>query len=84
MTNILIIGAGRSTSSLISYMLEHAAANSWNITVSDADAKLAKQKIKGFEQLAQAVAFDVTDANRREELNGAADFVISMLPAFMH
>ncbi|MBS1637034.1 MAG: saccharopine dehydrogenase NADP-binding domain-containing protein [Bacteroidetes bacterium] len=84
MTNILIIGAGRSTSSLITYMLEHAAANQWKITVSDADLQLAQQKTKDFGHVARAVAFDVTNASLREQLIGESDFVISMLPAFMH
>lgn len=84
MTNILIIGAGRSTSSLIGYMLQHASTRQWHITVADADKKLASAKIAGYEQVATAVAFDVTNAVLREKLIGEADFVISMLPASMH
>lgn len=84
MTRILIIGAGRSTSSLISYMLQHAAANQWHITVADADKALAEQKTAAYSQVAAAVQFDVTNAALRGQLISSSDFVISMLPAFMH
>lgn len=83
MNKILIIGAGRSTSSLISYLLKQSVANNWQITVADSNIQLAETKIKGF-QNAKAISFDVTNASERENAIKAADLVISMLPAFMH
>jgi len=83
MTRILIIGAGRSTSSLIDYMLKHSILNQWQITVADADLALAQARI-GQEHGATAVQFDVTNKELREQLISGADLVISMLPAFMH
>ena len=52
MKNILIIGAGRSATTLIAYFLEHSEANDWCITVGDISAELCEKKIR--ECLAQA------------------------------
>lgn len=83
MKNILIIGAGRSASSLIKYLLENAAENNWNITVGDVSLELVQQKVKGFPS-ARAIAFDIQNESQRREEIRRADLVISMLPAFMH
>lgn len=83
MNKILIIGAGRSTSSLISYLLKQSVANDWQITVADSNIQLAEMKIKGF-QNAKAISFDVNNVTERENAIKSADLVISMLPAFMH
>lgn len=83
MKNIFIIGAGRSSSSLIKYMLDHADEMDWNITVGDISRELAESKIKGHPR-AKAIEFDVkSDIHRLREIS-AADIVVSMLPAFMH
>ena len=83
MHKILIIGAGRSTSSLISYLLKQSGIYNWQITVADSNKQLASDKVKGFSN-ASAISFDVTNAVERETNIKAHDFVISMLPAFMH
>lgn len=83
MQQILIIGAGRSSVSLIEYLLKQAAAYDWKITVADVDEKLAAEKING-NQRGRAIAFDIKDEEARKTLIGQHDFVISMLPAFMH
>lgn len=84
MSKILIIGAGRSSSSLITYLLSHAKANHWQITIADANKAAVEAKIANYLENATAVEFDVTNAQLREKLISHADFVISMLPAFMH
>lgn len=83
MKNILVIGAGRSASSLIKYLLEHAVAENWNVTVADMSLELAKQKTGSYSN-AKAIAFDINNEQQREEEIKKADIVISMLPAFMH
>ncbi len=83
MNKILIIGAGRSTSSLISYLLKRSAEYNWQITVADTDLNLAQTKIKGFAN-AKAIEFDVNNVTERENIIKTNDLVISMLPAFMH
>ena len=42
MRNILLIGAGRSTSSLIHYLLENSVKENWIITVGDYSKDLAR------------------------------------------
>ncbi len=83
MTKILIIGAGRSATSLIDYILNHAAENNWQITVSDVELKLAQEKV-GTNPLAKAISFDIRKEEERRAVIQQHDFVISMLPAFMH
>lgn len=83
MRNILILGAGRSSSSLIRYLLEHSSEEQWRVTVADVSAESAQKKT-GNHPNSRAIAFDIlNDLHRRGEI-GRADLVISMLPAFMH
>jgi saccharopine dehydrogenase-like NADP-dependent oxidoreductase len=83
MRNILIIGAGRSATVLIDYLLDKAAAEDLYITIGDLSAELAERKTKGHER-ARALAFDIfNEAQRRDEIS-RADVVISMLPAHLH
>ncbi len=83
MRKILLIGAGRSASSLIKYLLENAAAENWELTVGDISLDLAKQKINNHPK-ATAIAFDVNNENQRILEIKQADIIISMLPASMH
>ena len=83
MTKILIIGAGRSATSLIEYLLKNAGAHNWEVTVSDVDIKLAQEKIRNFPN-ATAISFDIRNEEQRRVVIGQHDLVISMLPAFMH
>src|ERR1051326_517588 len=83
MKNIFVIGAGRSASSLIKYLLDHAAAEKWNITVGDVSLDLAKQKTASHPS-AKAIRFDINDEKQRDEEIAKADLVISMLPAQLH
>lgn len=83
MKTILVIGAGRSASSLISYLLTHAAAGNWHVRVGDMSAELAAQKTAG-NPAATAFAFDINNETQRETEISGADLVVSMLPAFMH
>jgi saccharopine dehydrogenase-like NADP-dependent oxidoreductase len=84
MSNILIIGAGRSSSSLITYFLSNAKHYNWHITIADANKKAVDSKISAYSDVATAVEFDVLNVSLREKLILQSDFVISMLPAFMH
>ncbi len=83
MTALLIIGAGRSTTSLIQYLLQHASAMQLRITVADMNLTLAQEKIQGFEN-ATAIAFDINDEVQRQTLIQSYDLIVSMLPAHMH
>jgi saccharopine dehydrogenase-like NADP-dependent oxidoreductase len=83
MNNILVIGAGRSSTALINYLLENAAENQWFITVADADLELAKQKI-GTNPNGRAIWLDVQKPNDRRDVIARVDVVVSLLPVFLH
>jgi saccharopine dehydrogenase-like NADP-dependent oxidoreductase len=83
MKKILIIGAGRSTVSLIRYLTSEAASHDWQVTVADVDLKLAQSKT-GNNPRARAVAMNIDDEQQRVEEIKQADIVISMLPAQLH
>ena len=84
MHRILLLGAGRSTASLISYLLTNAAAKGWHLTIGDLSAAhLAGHLAQHPDHLA-LVAFDINQPTNLAELVDAADVVISMLPAAFH
>jgi saccharopine dehydrogenase-like NADP-dependent oxidoreductase len=83
MKNILVIGAGRSASSLIKYLLDHSTEEKWQVTVADVSLDLVKLKTKDHPN-SRAIAFDINNDQQREEEISYADLVISMLPASMH
>ena len=80
MRNILLIGAGRSASSLIKYLLDNSLEQNWMVTVGDISKELALSKTKGHER-AKAIKFDVGSEIQRVREISKADIVISMLPA---
>lgn len=83
MRNVLIIGAGRSASSLIKYLLEKSERENLHLTIGDLSLELAQRKTNGH-QNATAIALDITNAEQRQKEIQKADIVISMLPAHMH
>ena len=46
MKNILVIGAGLSSSYLIKYLLQQATTYQWQITVADNNLQTAEAKVK--------------------------------------
>ncbi|MBR9920891.1 MAG: saccharopine dehydrogenase [Bacteroidetes bacterium] len=83
MNNILVIGAGRSATALINYVLKEAAEYGWSVTVADADPELAAKKIDNHPN-GRSAWLDVTKNNDRQDLISRADVVVSMLPAYLH
>ena len=83
MKKILIFGAGRSSSSLIKYLLDSANKENWFITVLDSDLKSAQEKV-GKHPNAECFAIDASNQEIRLKYIKDADIVISMLPAFLH
>lgn len=84
MRRILILGAGRSSSALIRYLIDHAVGGAWHITVADQDVAHARTLIGDGGEVAAALPFDARDAVQRDALIAEHDLVISMLPATMH
>ncbi|TPD68416.1 saccharopine dehydrogenase family protein [Flavobacterium microcysteis] len=83
MRHILIIGAGRSASSLIQYLLNKSEEENLHLTIGDLSLELAQRKTKNHKN-ATAIAFDIFNESQRKEEIQKADIVISMLPAHMH
>ena len=83
MNNILVIGAGRSATALINYVLDQAKKYNWNVTISDNNLELAQQKVNNHPN-GRAVWLDVMKVNDRRDLIGRADIVVSLLPAHLH
>ena len=83
MRKILIIGAGRSASSLIKYLLDKSDAEKLLVTIADLSEDLAQKKT-GNHKNARAISFDVCNDEQRKHEIQQADIVISMLPAHLH
>ena len=66
MKTILVIGAGRSSSSLIQYLLDQSEKSNWKIRVGDVDEKNAAARVNGHEN-GVAFRFDISDAVKREK-----------------
>ncbi|MCW5895727.1 MAG: saccharopine dehydrogenase NADP-binding domain-containing protein [Bacteroidetes bacterium] len=79
MKHILVLGAGQSTSYLISYLLQHAEQFDWFVTVGDHNAELATQRVAGHPR-GQALQFDINDEPTRVALLKKAKIVVNMLP----
>ena len=83
MKQILVIGAGRSTSSLIKYLLEHSNQYNYTVTVADIDVEHALQKINNHPN-GKVVQININDNEIKDALIQQSDVIISMLPAAMH
>lgn len=83
MRKILILGAGKSSISLIDYLVEHAAVENWELMVADITEELALHKTKGRPHT-QATSIDIKNEQSRRGLIQSFDMVISMLPATFH
>jgi saccharopine dehydrogenase-like NADP-dependent oxidoreductase len=83
MRNILIIGAGRSASSLIQYLLNKSDEQNLHLTIGDLSLELAQRKTNSHPN-ATAIQLDINNQTQRHAEIQKADIVISMLPAHMH
>ncbi len=81
--SILILGAGRSSSSLINYLLRQAEANLWTVTVGDFSLQAAKERVAN-STIAKAIAFDIQNTEQSRNTIADADVVVSLLPANLH
>ena len=83
MRNILIIGAGRSATSLIRYLLDKSEAEELFITIGDLSIQAA-QKFTSDHPNARGILLDVFNDSQRRDAVENSDLVISMLPARFH
>src|SRR5688572_29421946 len=83
MKTILVLGAGRSSPSLINYLVTNASKQDWRIIVGDVSIAAAHARIGRFENGA-AIKFDIHDDVQSKAAIEKADVVISLLPAALH
>lgn len=83
MKKILVIGAGRSATTLIKYLLDNAESEDWQVTIGDYVEELAKEKA-GDNPRSRAIQFDIHNEEKRDAEIEDADLVISLLPPHMH
>lgn len=83
MKNILVLGAGRSATVMIDYLLKNAKNESWNVLIADISVNHLSEKIKKY-GIGEARTIDITDAAARENHIKNADIVISLLPVTFH
>jgi saccharopine dehydrogenase-like NADP-dependent oxidoreductase len=83
MRSILIIGAGRSASSLIRYLLSKSESENLHIIVADLSLALAEKKTQKHPN-ATPIALNIFNTDERKSAIEKASIVISMLPAHLH
>ncbi|WP_114491217.1 saccharopine dehydrogenase family protein [Candidatus Ulvibacter alkanivorans] len=83
MRNILIIGAGRSATSLIRYLLDKSEAEDLFLTIGDISIQQAQKFTEGHPN-GRGILLDVFNSRQRREAIENSDLVISMLPARYH
>ncbi|KRB54171.1 saccharopine dehydrogenase family protein [Flavobacterium sp. Root186] len=83
MRSVLIIGAGRSASSLIRYLLSKSETENLHLVVADLSLALAEKKTQKHPN-ATPIALDIFNTQERRAAIEKASIVISMLPAHLH
>jgi len=83
MRNILIFGAGKSTSYLIKYLLDKSHEEELHIIIADKSISYAR-KLIGDHENGQAIMLDISDKQARIEAIKNSDIVVSMLPPRYH
>jgi saccharopine dehydrogenase-like NADP-dependent oxidoreductase len=85
MNTILILGAGRSSSDLITHLLQHSDEENYKVRIGDADVQLALRHIIHGQN---GEAFTLNASNEEQLVSeisrSEVSLVISMLPAVMH
>ncbi|MBA3647176.1 MAG: saccharopine dehydrogenase NADP-binding domain-containing protein [Chitinophagales bacterium] len=83
MKNILVLGAGRSSTVLITYLLDHSMEWNAKITVGDLSLKLAASKV-GNHPNGNAIYFNANDEKGRKDIIQNKDIIVSLLPPALH
>ena len=83
MKNILIIGAGKSSSYLIQYLLQKSNNENLRLMIGDICTENADLIIQNHKN-AKSILLDVFNLEQRQKLIKKSDLVISMLPARFH
>ncbi|WP_400071831.1 saccharopine dehydrogenase family protein [Zobellia russellii] len=81
--NILVIGAGKSTSYLLDYFLEKSEEEKLHLTIGDLNPENLPQHIRDHKNCT-AIHLDIQNEEDRKNIISRSDIVVSMLPAFLH
>lgn len=80
MATVFIIGAGRSSTSLIDYLLRESQTYNWQVKIGEKDPTIAQKKFPN----AEIIPFDIFQSDAAKKEVNTSDLVISMLPAAFH
>jgi len=80
---IVLIGAGKSATVLIDYLIAEAEKNNWKFIIADADRAQILLKTDN-SPFAEVLELDVTNEEQRSALIQRAHVVISMMPPALH
>ena len=83
MKTIVLIGAGKSATVLIDYLIAESEINNWKFIIADSNREQILLKTKQSE-FAEAVQLDITNEAERSLLIQRAHVVISMMPPALH
>ncbi len=83
MKTIVLIGAGKSATVLIDYLIAEAETNNWKFIIADSNREQILLKTNN-SKFAEAVQLDVTNEKQRGDLIQRAHVVISMMPPTLH
>ena len=83
MKTVLLIGAGKSATVLINYLIREAEINNWKFIIADADESQVLAKTNN-SKYAEVVQLDITNDAQREKIIQRAHVVISMMPPDLH
>ncbi len=83
MRRILIVGAGRSSSALVRYLLEKSGKEQLEVIIADINTENA-EKLVGGHPNGKVIELDIFDVDARKKAVAESDIVISMLPARFH
>lgn len=81
--NILVLGAGKSTSYLLDYLLDKASDEVLSVTIGDINPQVVPETAKAH-PLCTVIPLDILKETDRKNAIGKADIVVSMLPAHLH
>ncbi|MEX0273840.1 MAG: saccharopine dehydrogenase family protein [Flavobacteriaceae bacterium] len=81
--NVLVVGAGKSTSYLLDYFLEKSSVENLHLTIGDLNPDAIPESIAEHTNCT-VIPLDIFKEEERKKAVSNADLVISMLPARFH
>ncbi len=81
--NILVLGAGKSTSYLLDYFLEKSEGEQLHLTIGDLNPGAIAAEVRNHRNCS-VLQLDIFDDTARQQAVSAANIVVSMLPARLH